>query len=34
LKVGGPSITETLERLAPGTDMRRALERIILQGKG
>lgn len=32
--VGGPSITETLERLAPGTPMRRALERIIQQGKG
>lgn len=32
--MGGPSITETLERLAPGTDMRRALERIIQQGKG
>jgi diadenylate cyclase len=32
--VGGPSINETLERLAPGTPMRRALERIIQQGKG
>ncbi len=32
--VGGPSISETLERLAPGTPMRRALERIIQQGKG
>jgi diadenylate cyclase len=32
--VGGPSIAETLERLAPGTPMRRALERIIQQGKG
>lgn len=32
--MGGPSITETLERLAPGTEMRRALERIIQQGKG
>ncbi len=32
--VGGPSITETLERLAPGTEMRRALDRIIQQGKG
>jgi len=32
--VGGPSITETLERLAPGTAMRHALERIIQQGKG
>ncbi len=32
--VGGPSINETLERLAPGTDMRYALERIIQQGKG
>lgn len=32
--VGGPSIIETLERLAPGTDMRRALDRIIQQGKG
>lgn len=29
-----PSITETLERLAPGTPMRRALERIIQQGNG
>lgn len=34
LVVGGPSISETLERLAPGTPMRRALERIIQQGKG
>jgi diadenylate cyclase len=32
--VGGPAITEILERLAPGTPMRRALERIIQQGKG
>jgi diadenylate cyclase len=32
--VGGPSIAETLERLAPGTQMRYALERIIQQGKG
>ncbi len=32
--MGGPSINETLERLAPGTPMRRALERIIQQGKG
>lgn len=32
--VGGPSISETLERLAPGTPMRYALERIIQQGKG
>ncbi len=32
--VGGPSINETLERLAPGTSMRHALERIIQQGKG
>lgn len=32
--MGGPSISETLERLAPGTDMRHALERIIQQGKG
>lgn len=32
--VGGLSISETLERLAPGTDMRYALERIIQQGKG
>jgi diadenylate cyclase len=32
--VGGPSINETLERLAPGTPMRYALERIIQQGKG
>jgi diadenylate cyclase len=32
--VGGVSINETLERLAPGTTMRYALERIIQQGKG
>lgn len=32
--MGGPSISETLERLAPGTPMRRALERVIQQGKG
>jgi diadenylate cyclase len=32
--VGGPSINETLERLAPGTPMRRALDRIIQQSKG
>lgn len=32
--VGGPSISETLERLAPGTAMRHALERVIQQGKG
>ena len=32
--VGSPSISETLERLAPGTPMRRALERVIQQGKG
>lgn len=32
--MGGPSISETLERLAPGTEMRYALERIIQQGKG
>ncbi|HEY7469184.1 MAG TPA: DNA integrity scanning diadenylate cyclase DisA [Acidimicrobiia bacterium] len=32
--MGGPSLNETLERLAPGTPMRRALERIIQQGKG
>jgi diadenylate cyclase len=32
--VGGPSISETLERLAPGTPMRHALERVIQQGKG
>ncbi|HWB89249.1 MAG TPA: DNA integrity scanning diadenylate cyclase DisA [Acidimicrobiia bacterium] len=32
--MGGPSIAETLERLAPGTQMRYALERIIQQGKG
>ncbi|MGD2060688.1 MAG: DNA integrity scanning diadenylate cyclase DisA [Acidimicrobiia bacterium] len=32
--MGGLSISETLERLAPGTDMRYALERIIQQGKG
>ena len=32
--MGGQSIQEMLERLAPGTPMRRALERIIQQGKG
>ena len=32
--VGGQSTSETLERLAPGTPMRRALERVIQQGKG
>ncbi|MFZ0014862.1 MAG: DNA integrity scanning diadenylate cyclase DisA [Acidimicrobiia bacterium] len=32
--MGGPSINETLERLAPGTTMRHALDRIIQQGKG
>ena len=32
--MGGPSIIETLERLAPGTPMRRALERIIQEGNG
>ena len=32
--MGGPTITEALERLAPGTPMRQALERIIQQGKG
>lgn len=32
--MGGSSINETLERLAPGTEMRQALERIIQQGKG
>ncbi|HEX6219742.1 MAG TPA: DNA integrity scanning diadenylate cyclase DisA [Acidimicrobiia bacterium] len=32
--MGGPTISETLERLAPGTPMRHALERIIQQGKG
>lgn len=32
--VSGPTINETLERLAPGTPMRRALDRIIQQGKG
>lgn len=32
--VGGQSISETLERLAPGTAMRHALERVIQQGKG
>ncbi|MGD2102590.1 MAG: DNA integrity scanning diadenylate cyclase DisA [Acidimicrobiia bacterium] len=32
--MGGPSINETLERLAPGTPMRIAVERIIQQGKG
>jgi diadenylate cyclase len=34
LPVGGQLIQEVLERLAPGTPMRRALERIIQQGKG
>lgn len=34
LLVGGPTISETLERLAPGTPMRRGLERIIQQAKG
>lgn len=34
MSVGGPSVSETLERLAPGTTMRNALERIIQQGKG
>lgn len=32
--MGGPTISETLERLAPGTPMRHALDRIIQQGKG
>ncbi|MBW3666362.1 MAG: DNA integrity scanning diadenylate cyclase DisA [Actinobacteria bacterium] len=32
--MGGQSISETLERLAPGTNMRVGLERIIQQGKG
>ncbi|HXV72301.1 MAG TPA: DNA integrity scanning diadenylate cyclase DisA [Acidimicrobiia bacterium] len=32
--MGGQTISETLERLAPGTAMRHALERIIQQGKG
>lgn len=32
--MGAPTITEVLERLAPGTPMRQALERIIQQGKG
>ncbi|MGI9609994.1 MAG: diadenylate cyclase, partial [Acidimicrobiia bacterium] len=32
--MGGPSIPDILERLAPGTPIRRALERIIQQGKG
>lgn len=32
--MGGQTIQEVLERLAPGTPMRRALERIIQQGKG
>lgn len=32
--MGGPTINETLERLAPGTAMRHALDRIIQQGKG
>lgn len=32
--MGGQPIQEVLERLAPGTPMRRALERIIQQGKG
>ncbi len=34
IPVGGQPIQEVLERLAPGTPMRRALERIIQQGKG
>lgn len=32
--MAGLSINETLERLAPGTPMRRGLDRIIQQGKG
>lgn len=32
--MGGLSITETLERLAPGTPLRRGIDRIIQQGKG
>jgi diadenylate cyclase len=32
--VGGLSINETLERLAPGTPMRRGIDRIIQQGMG
>ncbi len=32
--MGGPTFNETMERLAPGTPMRRALDRIIQQGKG
>ncbi|HEY5890231.1 MAG TPA: DNA integrity scanning diadenylate cyclase DisA [Acidimicrobiia bacterium] len=32
--MGGQPTQEVLERLAPGTPMRRALERIIQQGKG
>lgn len=32
--MGGQTTQEMLERLAPGTPMRRALERIIQQGKG
>lgn len=33
-RVGGPTLNEMLEQLAPGTPLRRALERIIQQGKG
>lgn len=32
--MGDPTFEETLERLAPGTPMRRGLDRIIQQGKG
>ncbi|MFQ5524161.1 MAG: DNA integrity scanning diadenylate cyclase DisA [Acidimicrobiia bacterium] len=32
--MGAPTLTDTLERLAPGTPMRVALDRIIQQGKG
>ncbi len=32
--MGGPPIKEILERLAPGTTMRIALDRIVQQGKG
>lgn len=32
--MGGPTLNETLERLAPGTQIRHALDRIIQQGKG
>jgi diadenylate cyclase len=32
--LGDPTFEETLERLAPGTPMRRGIDRIIQQGKG